>query len=72
MHKDELRLRERAYRNGWLRERKLHLIWRAIACRHLSRSHAVENQLNLLNSAVGYHDLDGETDLSSLRQSESV
>jgi hypothetical protein len=37
MLKNELRLRERAYRNGWLRERKLHLIWRAMARRHLSR-----------------------------------
>jgi hypothetical protein len=36
MLKNELRLRERAYRNGWLRERKLHMIWRAIARRHLS------------------------------------
>ena len=27
-------LREKAYRDGWLRERKLHLIWRAIARRN--------------------------------------
>jgi hypothetical protein len=51
MHKDELRLRERAYRNGWIRERKLHLIWRAIARRHLSRA-----------TLPQYHDNEGETD----------
>jgi hypothetical protein len=27
----------KAYRDGWLKERKLHMIWRAIARRHLSR-----------------------------------
>jgi hypothetical protein len=26
-------LREKAYRDGWIKERKLHLIWRAIARR---------------------------------------
>jgi hypothetical protein len=26
-------LRERAYRDGWIKERKLHMIWRAIARR---------------------------------------
>lgn len=58
MLKNELRLRERAYRNGWLRERKLHLIWRAIARRHLSRT-------PYLAPTDGYIilDLDGEIDL---------
>jgi hypothetical protein len=54
MHKDELRLRERAYRNGWIRERKLHMIWRAIARRHLSR-------VALRADWLAY-DSDGETD----------
>ena len=51
MLKNELRLRERAYRNGWLRERKLHMIWRAIARRHLS-----------CLRAAPYIDLNGESD----------
>ena len=60
MLKNELRLRERAYRNGWLRERKLHLIWRAIARRHLSclrelRPYADADWRDLMGN-------DGETD----------
>jgi hypothetical protein len=51
MLKNELRLRERAYRNGWLRERKLHLIWRTIARR---RQCALT-----LHIANHYHEHDG-------------
>jgi hypothetical protein len=44
------------------KQRKLAKIWRAIARRHLSRSHALANQLDALNSAIGYYDNDDETD----------
>jgi hypothetical protein len=68
MHKDELRLRERAYRNGWLRERKLHMIWRAIARRQLSCAPCTWCE---------FHRHGGDQSLSCggdrpLRQSESV
>ena len=62
MLKNELRLRERAYRNGWLRERKLHMIWRAIARRHLSR---VTPYLGPTGGHIILdldNDLDGESD----------
>jgi hypothetical protein len=45
-----------------LKQRRLAKIWRAIARRHLSRSHALENQLDLLNCALSYHDSDSESD----------
>ena len=47
----------KAYRDAWIKERKLHLIWRAIARRHLSRT-------PYLAPTDGYIilDLDGETD----------
>jgi len=66
MRKDELRLRERAYRNGWLRERKLHMIWRAIARR---RAEALDWAIDFHNAVERqrfpeqYIDNDGETDL---------
>jgi hypothetical protein len=56
-------LREKAYRDGWIKERKLHMIWRAIARRHLSRLHTGANW------SCQYRDMswmgnfnDGETD----------
>ena len=58
MLKNELRLRERAYRNGWLRERKLHMIWRAIARRHLSRVRTI----SALEAFMFQLPNDGETD----------
>lgn len=61
MLKNELRLRERAYRNGWLRERKLHLIWRAIARRHLSCLRAAQREADMWYYSR-FDINDGETD----------
>jgi hypothetical protein len=44
-------LREKAYRDGWIKERKLHLIWRRIARRW--------RDAPLREIVVNYHEHDG-------------
>jgi|HubBroStandDraft_5_1064220.scaffolds.fasta_scaffold115859_1 hypothetical protein len=61
MLKNELRLRERAYRNGWIKQSKLAKCWRAIARRHLSRLRDAEREADMwYYSRFAIND--GETD----------
>ena len=53
-----MNLLTKAYRDGWRKERKLHMIWRAIARRHLSRVRTI----SALEAFMFQLPNDGETD----------